>query len=275
MKLGRIAVAAIAAGMMGSVAVAQQPQGSAPPQGSTRGGPGQVGNNPQSGGDHPSTAPRPTDKSTNTSGDSTGGASQAFVRNAAIDGMAEVELAQLASQKASSDQVKQFAQRMAADHAKANEELKSLAQTKGITVPTDIDAKHKQTRDKLAKLSGDAFDRAYMDEMRKDHKHAVSEFQKQSTSGSDQDVKAWAGKTLPVLQQHMQMAERTHEAVATTGTTNSKSRIPATGNAPRSGATGTDRTGSGAGRSEPGSTADPGKDSPPTASGSGNTAPAR
>jgi len=143
------------------------------------------------------------------------------MREAAIGGMAEVELGRLATEKASNDQVKQFGQRMVADHGKASTELKALAQQKGITLPADLDSKHKQTVDKLSKLSGAAFDQAYMEEMRKDHKKDVSEFKQQAMSGSDPDVKAWAASTLPTLQEHMQMAERTHAVVGTSGKKNS------------------------------------------------------
>jgi putative membrane protein len=167
---------------------------------------------------------------------------QLFVREAAIGGMAEVELGQLASGKASSADVKQFAERMVADHGKANDELKSLAEKKGLRVPTAVDAKHKQTMDKLSKLSGPAFDRAYMDEMRKDHKKNVDEFKQQSMKGSDPEIKAWAATKLPTLQEHMQMAERTHSAVATSGTKSSTA------------ATGTGRTDHGGGRAGSGAT---------------------
>jgi len=160
---------------------------------------------------------------------------QTFVREAAIGGLAEVELGRLASDKASSPEVKQFAQRMVTDHGKANGELKSLAEKKGISVPTDVDAKHKQTVEKLSKLSGAAFDRAYMDEMLKDHKKDVSEFKQQSTKGSDPELKAWATTTLPTLQEHLQMAERTHSAVATSGTRNTTG-----GSTGSTGTTGTD-----------------------------------
>jgi len=150
-------------------------------------------------------------------GDAAATKAQAFMHEAAIGGLAEVELGRLASEKASSDEVKQFGQRMVTDHGKANTELKTLAAKKGVTLPTDLDAKHKQTVEKLSKLSGAAFDRAYMDEMRKDHKKDVSEFREQSMSGSDPEIKSWAAATLPTLQEHMQLAERTHNAVGTSG----------------------------------------------------------
>jgi len=131
-----------------------------------------------------------------------------FIEEAARGGMAEVELGQLASQKASSPKVKSFAAQMVADHSKANEQLKMLASNKHITVPTDLAAEHKSKRDELSGLSGEAFDRAYVDAMVDDHKKDVDEFKKQSTSNEDADVRAFAKKTLPTLQQHLRLIER-------------------------------------------------------------------
>src|SRR5262249_44413101 len=88
-----------------------------------------------------------------------------FVTKAAEGGMAEVEFGKLAVEKASNDQVKQFGQRMVDDHSKANDELKTIAQQKNITLPTAISAKDKAEHDRLAKLSGAAFDHAYMSAM--------------------------------------------------------------------------------------------------------------
>src|SRR5262249_17471675 len=84
-----------------------------------------------------------------------------FVTEAASGGMEEVELGKIGTEKASSDQVKQFGQRMVDDHGKANDELKALAQSKNITVPSAPSAKDQATIDKLSKLSGEPFDRAY------------------------------------------------------------------------------------------------------------------
>jgi putative membrane protein len=154
-----------------------------------------------------------------------------FVMDAAQGGMAEVELGQLATQKASSDAVKQFGQRMVTDHGKANDELKTLAQSKSITLPTDIGAKHKATKDKLEKLSGAAFDRAYMQEMVSDHRKDVSDFRKESQSGKDPDVKAWAAKTLPTLEEHLKMAQAAStSAVGTSGTKSSDDAKPGSDN---------------------------------------------
>jgi putative membrane protein len=146
---------------------------------------------------------------------------ETFVMKAAMGGMAEVELGRLATEKAASDQVKQFGQRMVADHGKANDELKTLAQNKNITLPTAADPHAKAMHDKLAKLSGDAFDRAYMQAMLVDHRKDVNEFRMESKSGKDADVKGWAAKTLPTLEEHLKMAQTTNSAVGTSGTKSS------------------------------------------------------
>jgi putative membrane protein len=143
--------------------------------------------------------------------------SQEFVKEAAVGGMAEVEMGKLAADKASSDEVKKFGERMVEDHGKANDELKTLAQNKNITLPTSLDAKHKATLDRLSKLSGESFDRAYMQEMVKDHKKDVNEFRTESKSGKDPDVKAWAAKTLPTLEEHLKLAQDANKAVGTSG----------------------------------------------------------
>ena len=138
-----------------------------------------------------------------------GASDKMFVMKAARGGMSEVELGTLATQKGSSDDVKQFGQKMVDDHSKANDELKSLAQQKGITLPTDSGAEGKAMKAKLDKLSGDQFDKAYMQHMVKDHKKDVAEFKKEADSGKDSDVKAWAGKTLPTLEGHLSTAQDT------------------------------------------------------------------
>ena len=102
--------------------------------------------------------------------------------------------------------MKQFGQRMVDDHSKANSELMSLASSKGITLPADLDAKHRETVTKLSGMSGAEFDRAYGKMMLSDHTKDVSEFEKQSARGTDPDLKSFASKTLPTLQEHLQMA---------------------------------------------------------------------
>jgi len=130
-----------------------------------------------------------------------------FLMDAAMGGMMEVELGRIAAQNGASAEVKQFGQRMVDDHSKANEELMTLATSKGITLPTTLDDKHKEHLTKFSSMSGADFDRAYGKEMLSDHRKDVSEFEKESTKGTDPDLKAFATKTLPTLREHLQMAE--------------------------------------------------------------------
>ena len=129
-----------------------------------------------------------------------------FLMDAAIGGLEEVELGHWAAQKGTSEAVKQFGQRMVDDHGKANAELATLASSKGITLPTTLDEKHQKDVSKITKLSGAEFDRAYSKMMLSDHKKDVAAFEKQSQKGADADLKAFATKTLPTLQEHLQMA---------------------------------------------------------------------
>jgi putative membrane protein len=154
-----------------------------------------------------------TDTSATTSTTGTAAASlsdkdKEFVTKAAQGGMAEVALGQLAAAKATSNDVKEFGNRMVTDHGKANEELKQLATNKGITMPAEPGADEKKTKDALSKKSGKAFDKAYMTDMVKDHEKVVAEFQKESKDAQDPDLKAWVTRTLPTLQDHLKMAKQ-------------------------------------------------------------------
>lgn len=128
-----------------------------------------------------------------------------FMTEAAVGGMAEVELGKVASTKAQSADVKKFAQMMVTDHTKANTELKALATKKNVTLPTELDAKHKSTMTELQGLTGAAFDKAYVAAQLADHEKTVKMFQAQSQNATDPEVKAFAAKTLPTLQSHLDM----------------------------------------------------------------------
>ena len=121
------------------------------------------------------------------------------------------------AQKGTSDEVKRFGQQMADDHGKASEELKTLAQNKHIPLPTDLAPKDKALRDRLSKMSGPAFDRAYMQAMVTDHVKDVSAFSRTSRTAKDEDVKSFAAKTLPTVQEHLRMARDGNRAVGTSG----------------------------------------------------------
>jgi putative membrane protein len=131
---------------------------------------------------------------------------KSFIKKAAEGGLAEVELGRLAAEKGHSDEVKKFGQRMVDDHSKANDQLTQLASSKGVNVPNDLDAKDKATKDRLSKLSGAQFDRAYMNDMVLDHSKDVAEFRHESRMAKDSDVKNFASQTLPTLEDHLKEA---------------------------------------------------------------------
>lgn len=130
-----------------------------------------------------------------------------FAATAAEGGMAEVELSQVAVSKATHADVKMFAQKMVADHGRANDELRQLAASRSLTLPASLNAEHQQVRDKLNTLSGAELDREYMKGMVADHTRTVADFENEASSGSDADMKNWASNKLPTLREHKQMAE--------------------------------------------------------------------
>jgi len=137
-----------------------------------------------------------------------GSSDTAFVKKAAQGGLAEVELGQMATQKAASEDVKKFGQRMVDDHSRANDQLKQVAEQKHIDIPTELNAKDKATKARLEKLSGEQFDRAYMRDMVQDHRKDVSEFERASKTAKDPAVKSFAEQTLPTLREHLKEAQR-------------------------------------------------------------------
>jgi putative membrane protein len=142
---------------------------------------------------------------------------QTFMMNTAKAGMAEVELGKLAVQNASSDSVKKFGQKMVDDHSKGNDELKTLAASKNVVLPSEVDAQDKSTHDKLAAMKGEAFDREYMTMMVAGHRKVVDSFEAEAKSGQDADLKAWVTKTLPTIEAHLKLAQDTNRAVGTAG----------------------------------------------------------
>ena len=129
-----------------------------------------------------------------------------FVTEAAQGGMMEVRLGEIAKQRASSQSVRDFAQRMITDHSKAGDELKQVASNKGAAIPTEMSRKHNATIESLEKLSGREFDKEYIAMMVKDHKKDVKEFEDAVKDVSDPDLKAFAQKNLSVIQDHLRMA---------------------------------------------------------------------
>src|SRR4051812_23562588 len=153
-------------------------------------------------------------KSANTKGTKLTGDDERFIKEAASGGMMEVELGKIAADKAQDSEVKSFGKRMVDDHTKANQQLKTLASNKGVTIPSELDKKHKSKVDKLSKASGADFDRQYMKDMVDDHKEDVQKFQRIADKGRDADVKKFAADTLPTLKEHLDLAQKTDKQVS-------------------------------------------------------------
>ena len=126
-----------------------------------------------------------------------------FVTKAASGGMLEVQAGEMAQQKGQSQRVKDFGTMMLRDHTKANDELKMLAGQESITVPATLSDAHQKHLDELSKQSGKDFDKAYIDMMLSDHKGDIDLFNKAAKDLSDNAIKGYAAKTLPVLQMHL------------------------------------------------------------------------
>ncbi len=132
----------------------------------------------------------------------------AFVTKAAVSDLFEIQASKMAVDK-SSGATKEFATKMIADHEKTSSDLKALLKTKVPTAvaPPDVDKSHQKMLDKLASLSGDDFTKQYDKDQLSAHKSAVSLFERYAKSGDQPDLKAWAGETLPTLQDHLKMAK--------------------------------------------------------------------
>lgn len=130
-----------------------------------------------------------------------------FAVMAADIGMLEVKLGKLAITNHSSAKVDEVGEHMVKDHTKANEELKTIAAKKNITLANTLCAKSEKEYKELAKLKGKDFDREYLEEMVSGHKKAIKAFEEESTKGNDGDLKTWALDKIPTLKHHLQMSE--------------------------------------------------------------------
>jgi len=141
-----------------------------------------------------------------------------FLMEAAQDSMVEIELGKLAQERGSSPEVKEFGERMVEDHTKALEKLKETASEPNVTIPSELQAKHKSTVDRFAKLSGEQFDQAYMKHMVQDHKKAVNLFERTAKNAQNAAVKNYASETAPTLREHLELAQKIHGQVSGKGT---------------------------------------------------------
>lgn len=136
-----------------------------------------------------------------------------FAVESASGGFMEVQLGELAQQKASSQKIKDFGAMMVRDHSKADDELKSLAGMKNITLPTAPGEDHMDAIKKLSDKSGKEFDKDYIKMMVDDHQNDIDAFEKCSRDAKDADLKAFAAKTLPVLRKHLDAAKEIKDAM--------------------------------------------------------------
>jgi putative membrane protein len=189
-------------------------------------------------------------------------ADQKFLMEAAVGGMMEVKAAQLAQEKAQSEEVKNFAKQLEQDHSKANEQLKQLAAKKNVQLPTEISGKHQEHLSKLQNTAEGNFDRTFVKMQTQHHQKDIKAFEKQTDRSMDSDVKEFASSTLPTLRQHLQTVQglqtstRSRKADSSTSTGQSGNTTTPSGNTGRSGPEGRsgDTTGTrdntGAGRTD-------------------------
>ena len=135
---------------------------------------------------------------------------QTMMRDISYSNISEVAAGKLALEKSQSDDVKSFAQKMIDDHTKAQQELQTLADSKGVKLPTEPDAKHKAMAKTLSGLKGDAFDKRYLKEGGlNDHQKTHKLLEKVQAKAKDADLKAYAAKTIAAVDQHLTMAQET------------------------------------------------------------------
>lgn len=132
-----------------------------------------------------------------------------FVKMVAISDMFEIESSKLAATNASDSKIKMFAEKMVKDHTGTTTELKGLVSAGKVKaeLPAALDSSHQSKIDKLKGLKGADFDKQYDSDQETAHKDAVSLFERYAKSGENTDLKAWAGKTLPHLQEHLKTAQ--------------------------------------------------------------------
>jgi putative membrane protein len=130
-----------------------------------------------------------------------------FATKAASGGLAEIQTAQMAKQRADSPQVKAFADRMISDHTQANNDLQQIAQQENLTLPSEPSKQERSATQRVSGMTGAAFDRTYAQQEVRDHQQDIALFQQEANSGRDPALKQFAQKTLPTLRQHLQLAQ--------------------------------------------------------------------
>jgi len=136
-----------------------------------------------------------------------------FMKEAAMGGLAEVKLGQLAMENATNEQVKDFGKRMANDHSQGNKQLAQLASSRNVSLPNQLDKQHQALFDKFARIKGNEFDKEYMRHMVEDHEKDIGKFNEASKFVQDAELKTWIGQQLKVMNEHLRMAKDIHSKV--------------------------------------------------------------
>ena len=131
-----------------------------------------------------------------------------FMMTAAHSDQNEIQQSKMALAKGVTGMAKEMANKMIADHTKSTADLKKIAAKKGVTLPTDMDAEHKALAPAMEKLSGKDFEAKYLAQMQADHQKTANTMMAHEKMTQDADLKAFIGKTLPVVQQHLSMAKK-------------------------------------------------------------------
>lgn len=130
-----------------------------------------------------------------------------FIADAYSSGMLEVQLGQMAQSKGKMQAVKDFGARMEGDHARANEELKRIAERRNVALPANLLPAHQGNVKKLMNVSGDEFDKAYMQETVREHTNDIAQFKAAARTLKDKVLKSWVDRVLPRLAEHLQLAK--------------------------------------------------------------------
>lgn len=180
----------------------------------------QPGSQPRTpSGINPDASPTPG-HTTQQSGESMPMSDKKFVKEVAEGSHAEIELGKLAHEKASREVVKDFAKRLVEDHSKASKDLEEAAAEANIPVPTETPRKAKKAHEKLSKLSGAEFDRAFAKMMVEEHRNVVKAFEKQSRTGQSPEIREFAANALPTLREHLRLAEQLETTTKRTADSN-------------------------------------------------------
>lgn len=137
-----------------------------------------------------------------------------FMTKAAQGSMLEVALGEQIANRATDPDVRAFGQKMVTDHGRAHQELKELAASRGLALPTQLKEEHQEEVTEMTKLSGPKLDQEYADDMVEDHEKDVKEFREAVNEVKDPELRAWAQKTLPILESHLEQAKRIKAKVA-------------------------------------------------------------